>query len=388
MKAGAFIAGRLGFKGKMAVAATAISFFVIILALSISSGFSRQIRAGVASLTGDVVLKSSYSALPTDTAPISESPSYLPDILALPGVEKVEPAIYCSGIIRREGDITGVIFKGVEREGMQSLGAVVPAELARGAGIAEGESLTAYFAVSGRMKIRRFTVEGTYDTPVSTGLGYVVYVPMQDLRRVLGWGEGEVSALEVTLDGNLRSSERMRREAARIGIIADGGASGEDEMAACISAADSYAAVFDWLDLIDVNVYAILLLMTLVAGFNMVSGLLILLFRNISTIGTLKSLGMTDRAVAGVFLRIGARIAAKGMAVGNALALLFCLIQGSTHLIRLNPANYYLSYVPVHIDIGRILIADAASFIVIMLLLLIPSLFISNLDPASTVKTE
>ena len=127
MKAGAFIAGRLGFKGKMAVAATAISFFVIILALSISSGFSRQIRAGVASLTGDVVLKSSYSALPTDTAPISESPSYLPDILALPGVEKVEPAIYCSGIIRREGDITGVIFKGVEREGMQSLGAVGPA---------------------------------------------------------------------------------------------------------------------------------------------------------------------------------------------------------------------------------------------------------------------
>lgn len=128
--------------------------------------------------------------------------------------------------------------------------------------------------------------------------------------------------------------------------------------------------------------------MTIVAGFNMISGLLILLFRSISTIGTLKSLGMTDRAIAGIFLRVSARLAGIGMLIGNAAALLFCLIQGSTRLIRLNPENYFVSFVPVDINPLGIVLADVSAFAVIMILLLIPSLFISKIDPSETVKTE
>ena len=134
--------------------------------------------------------------------------------------------------------------------------------------------------------------------------------------------------------------------------------------------------------------FAALLLMSVVAGFNMISGLLILLFRHVSTIGTLKTLGMGDRAVAGVFLRVGARTAAIGMAAGNALALLFCLVQGTTHWIKLNPENYFVSFVPVHVNLAGILLADAAAFAGILLLLLIPTLFISRVDPARTVKAE
>ena len=128
--------------------------------------------------------------------------------------------------------------------------------------------------------------------------------------------------------------------------------------------------------------------MTVVAGFNMVSGLLILLFRNISTIGTLKTLGMKDRSIAGVFLRIGARISLRGMLTGNAAALIFCAVQSLTRLIRLDPANYFISFVPVSIDPLRILLTDAAAFVAIQLLLLIPSLFISKIDPSLTVKAE
>ena len=154
------------------------------------------------------------------------------------------------------------------------------------------------------------------------------------------------------------------------------------------AAVDRYSTLFDWLNLIDFNVGAILILMTIVAGFNMISGLLILLFRNISTIGTLKALGMTDKGIAGVFLRVSSRIVLIGMAAGNALALLFCLIQGSTHLIRLNPENYFVSFVPVKVDLLSVLAADAAASAAIMLLLLIPSMFISKVDPSETVKSE
>ena len=128
--------------------------------------------------------------------------------------------------------------------------------------------------------------------------------------------------------------------------------------------------------------------MTIVAGFNMISSLLILLFRNVSTIGILKTLGMGDRAIARVFLRVGARTVAIGMAAGNLLALLFCLVQGTTHWIKLNPENYFVSFVPVQVNLPAILLADAAAFAGILLLLLIPTLFISRVDPAKTVKAD
>ena len=128
--------------------------------------------------------------------------------------------------------------------------------------------------------------------------------------------------------------------------------------------------------------------MTIVAGFNMISGLLILLFRNISTIGTLKSLGMKNKAIAGVFIRVASRLVLLGMAIGNAAALLFCAIQGGTHLIKLNPVNYFVSFVPVHVDVPLILAVDAAAFCIILLLMLIPSVFIARVDPARTVRVK
>lgn len=113
-----------------------------------------------------------------------------------------------------------------------------------------------------------------------------------------------------------------------------------------------------------------------------------MLFRNISTIGTLKSLGMTDKAIAKVFLRVASVIVFRGMLVGNGVALLLCGIQKWTHLIKLNPENYFVPFVPVHLNLPAVLTADALSWLVIMILLLIPCLFISKVDPAQTVRAQ
>ena len=173
---------------------------------------------------------------------------------------------------------------------------------------------------------------------------------------------------------------------AEIGFIVN--AYREDEDIVATSSVSRYSHLFSWMSLIDFNVGIILLLMTIVAGFNMISGLLILLFENISTIGLLKSLGMNDRSISKVFLTVSARLVGMGMAVGNALALAFCIIQDTTHVLKLNPENYYASFVPVDVDFGMVLMADAVSFVVIMLLLLIPCLFISKVDPAQTVRVR
>ena len=116
--------------------------------------------------------------------------------------------------------------------------------------------------------------------------------------------------------------------------------------------------------------------------------LLILLFRNIATIGTLKALGMSDRGIAGAFLRVSARVVLKGLLIGNAAALLFALVQHLTHFVHLNPDNYFLSFVPVSVNLLQILAVDVLAFRAIMLMMLLPSLFIARVDPADTVRVK
>ena len=132
----------------------------------------------------------------------------------------------------------------------------------------------------------------------------------------------------------------------------------------------------------------VLALMTAVAGFNMVSGLLIALFRNISTIGILKASGMKNRSIGAAFLIMSAKVVGKGMLIGNVAGLGLCLLQKWTLAVRLDPENYFLSYVPVSIDIPSLLLTDVVAFSAIMMMLLLPALFISGVDPAKTIKVR
>ena len=170
----------------------------------------------------------------------------------------------------------------------------------------------------------------------------------------------------------------MDKVAAQLGVCLLNSGTPEEDNLYVTASPRAYPQVFDWLELLDFNVFTILILMTVVAGFNMISGLLILLLRNISTIGTLKTMGMDNKAVGGVFVRVGAGVVLKGMLIGNALALLFCLIQGTTHLIPLDPANYFVSYVPVHVNLPWILAADVLAFLAILAMLWLPALYVSK----------
>lgn len=387
MKAEGFIASRLGFKGKMAVITIAVSFLVMILAVCISDGFRTEIRDGISSITGDIILSSpAVSSGLTGSEPVGSKPSWLPELRKVAGVRHIRPAVYRAGIVMCADDIHGVIFKGTEADTVR-LGVRIPSRLAARTGLAQGSDMVTYF-IGDKTKIRKFTVTEVYDAILDSDDLLIVYASIKDMRRLCDWDEDQASLLEVSLDGKFRSRKALREKTAEIGSIASLCADGDEDILVATDMQERYARIFDWLDIIDFNVYAILALMTLVAGFNMISGLLILLIRSISTIGTLKALGMTDRAIARVFLRVAARIAGTGMAAGNALALLFCAVQGSTHILRLNPVNYFVSFVPVSVNLPAVLFWDAASFAVIMLMMLIPTLFISRIDPSLTVKTE
>lgn len=366
----------------MAAIAIAVSFFVIIVAVAVSAGFRHAIRDGVAAMTGDVRI-SPYVSSDGDPVPI---PRHLPSeeaLLALPGVQEVTPVVLRAGIVKNGDIVHGVVVKGISRADSTALSVSIPQRLAQITGLGVGDKLTVYF-VGEKVRVRRFNITALHRDLLELDDNLMVYASLEDLQRLNGWSPEEVSCLDVKLSGGFRPEE----SAGRIGHLLLNSGHEIEEGLYVASCEKTYPQVFDWLKLLDMNVLVILILMTVVAGFNMVSGLLIMLLRNIPAIGTLKTLGMTDRAIGGIFVRVGARAVLRGMLIGNALALVFCLLQGTLHLIPLDPANYFVSWVPVHVNPWWILGADAAAFLGILALLWLPTRVISSIDPAATVKAE
>lgn len=387
MDASFFIAGRLRFKGNIAMICIAVSFLVMIIAVSVSSGFRHAIRSGLSDISGDIRITPPTLSVLDESLPIEADAAYRPYIEEVEGVSEIRPVVYKAGIVKSGDNIQGVLFKGMENDDTVSLAVSVPKRLAEIAGLQTGDRMLTYF-VGESVKARQFTVTSVYDALVEADDKLVVYADISDLQRVNGWSASEVSCLEILLEDDKRNESDIESANDRIGTLINAYSSDDEESVIASSSVSSYPQLFDWLSLIDFNVLLILILMTIVAGFNMISGLLIMLFENISTIGLLKSLGMTDRAISKVFLSSSAILVAKGMLAGNALAILFCIIQDTTKVLRLNPENYFVSFVPVKLDFGMILTADILAFVLIMLLLLIPCLFISKVDPADTVRVR
>lgn len=387
MDASGFISGKLKFQGNVAVISITVSFLVIIIAVAVSSGFRHAIRDGVAAVMGDVQIASIGASSFGDANPIPSKLPSLEKIVSIPGVESVSPVAFGAGIVKNEDIIHGIILKGSADYQDSSMTVSIPRRLSEITGLKEGDPMVTYF-VGEKMKVRKFTVASVYEDLVAFDDNLIVNTSLDVVQRVNGWTSDEASLHEVRLLPQARGESFSQEISDRIGSVLMLSEDEDEQHLMTTTSANKYPQLFDWLRLLDFNVVFILILMIIVAGFNMISGLLIMLFRNISTIGTLKTLGMTDRAIGKVFLRVASGVVLKGMLIGNALGLLFCLIQGLTHVIKLDPASYFVSYVPVHVNIPLILGADFLAYFAIMLLLLIPTLFIARVDPAETVKMD
>lgn len=392
-----FIAKRIRNKGRIAMIVIAVSFFVMIISIAVSSGFRQEIRQGLTSMGGDIQLSTIRMDYLDEKSPVSTDQSYIADISEMDEVEGIEPVVYRAGIAKAADNIYGVLLKGIsgtafERTGVNiddslQLAVAIPSSLSEVSGLEVGDRMLTYF-VGEKVKARQFVISQIYEPLLKTDDRYLIYADIDDMRRLNGWSDTDASMLEVILKDDSKDIGEIDDIAGEMGALIYAGADETDDDLIAYSVSSRYPQIFDWLNLIDFNVFFIIVLMVIVAGVNMISGLLILIFENISMIGLLKSLGMRDRSIAKVFLASSSVLVLKGMAVGNILAVAFCAVQNVTHFLRLNPENYFLSFVPCHLDFGSILIYDVAAFVAIMLLLLIPSLYISRIDPAETVRMK
>ena len=391
-----FIANRIGSRGEkglsslgnvIATLSVAVSIMVIIIAILVSRGFRSQMLDKMAEFAGDVNVSvmlpsggSDYiNADEYSLAPLSAKE----DILALPYVKDVLGVSYRPGMIKTEEDIQGVMLKGVDSL-ISEDGCYVSGKLGDLLGFNVGDKATFYF-VGQSVKVRRLRILGMFSSSLENLDKFYVICSKKLVNGLNGWEEDRASAYQIMFTDH-SDKEYMSRKV-QIGHLVYTGMEGEN-FPRVSGSYDDMGNLVDWLRLLDMNVLIILILMIAVSAFNMISCVLIILFENISSIGVLKSLGMKDSGIKKVFLAKSARIVLTGLAIGNVLAIVFCLLQQHFKFIRLNPENYFISYVPIDISWWSIVAADVLCFAAIMAILLIPCHFISRIQPSKTIRVR
>ena len=379
-----------------------LSVAIMIVAIAVVAGFKQEIHSRVTGFMGSVLLVQPGQAPINELYPFSENLSYRERMLSEPGVTGFDGIAWRSGLIKTADNIDGLYFKGVDSlydfsffgnclvdgelpdyHGRISNDILLSRPTALKLGFAVGDDVVVYF-IGDEVKVRKFQLCGIFEVQLDEIDTRMAIADRRQIQRLNGWEKNEVSSIEIRIAPDA-SIEKMTDRVEEVIFRAYD----EDDTALFVTNVKKlYAHLFDWLTLLDFNVLMILFLMVVVAGFNMISAILIILFEKISTIGLLKALGMTTPAVGKVFLRRAGRLVGKGMLWGNVLGLTVCFVQKYTHLIKLDPANYFVSSVPIHISISQLLLLNVASFTLVLLLVSISTRFISHITPSRTIRVD
>ncbi len=247
-----------------------------------------------------------------------------------------------------------------------------------------GEDALLYFIVNEGIKVRKFTVCGIYSLQFEEFDKTYLFTTKEIVNELNGWSKNASSLFIVNYTDHSDSQMEERRNAIVREIYQK--FQKDDQPLNIQGLQESLGGLFDWLRLLDSNVLIILILMILVAGFNMVSSLLIILFENISKIGVLKTLGMKNSGIKQIFLAKSSRIVIYGILLGNVIAVTICLIQKYLKVFSLNPDSYFLDAVPINLSIWNVIGIDCICFVAIMIILLIPCHLISKISPSKTIK--
>lgn len=379
-----------------------LSVAIMIIAIAVVAGFKAEIRARATGFMGSVMLIQPGQSPLNEQYPFSENLSYLERLQAEPGITGVSGVAWRSGLIKTDENIDGLYFKGVDSlydfsffanclvdgslpdyHGRISNDVLLSRTTASKLGFKVGDDVVVYF-IGEEVKVRKFKLCGLYDAGLEEIDTKMAVADRRHVQRLNGWSADEVSSIEIRIAPEA-SIDYMND---RVEELIFTSMQEDDKPLFVTNVKKLYGHLFDWLSLLDLNVLMILLLMVVVAGFNMISAILIILFEKISTIGLLKALGMTSREVTKVFLLRAGALVAKGMLWGNIVGIGLCLIQKYTRIIKLDPANYFVSAVPIRLSVGSILLLDIVAAILMMAIISLSARFISRVSPDRTMRVE
>ena len=385
----------------IAVIGIALGLAVMILSVAIVTGFKSEISNKVIGFGSHIQILNFDTNISFETAPISKQQSFYADVENLQGIKNVQPFAIKAGIIKTKTDIQGIVLKGVDKsfdwsffdqnivagetfrvnDSSKTNDIIISNYIAKLLNLKVGDKIAAYF-IQDPPRMRPFIVKGIYETSLAEFDEKFALVDIKHIQKLNNWDENQISGLEILIDdfSKLDKLTQDVRDIVGFHFNPDG------TKLKVMSIKEKYPQMFDWLDLTDMNVYIILILMIAVAGFNMVSGLLILILERTNMIGILKAMGTKNWSIRKIFLYQSGFLITKGLLWGNIIGIVICILQAHFQIFKLDPTSYYLDAVPINLKIWHILALNAGTLAITVIMLIVPSYIISRLSPEKTIR--
>jgi lipoprotein-releasing system permease protein len=388
---------------RIAIAGIALGLAAMILSVAVVIGFKTEVRDKVIGFGSHIQITNFDSNTSFETVPLLISDTLMNELRAWPGIRHVEPFATKPGILKTETDFQGIVLKGIDenydwtffgkhlKEGeifavdsqTVSQDVLISAALADMLGLRCGDSFLSYF-LHDDIRARKFRISGIYDTGYADYDKLIVIADIRQVRRLNSWDSDAASGLALFVH-NYRQAEQIC-EQLYFHLIDKTDRAGNTYYVRSIE--ELNPMIFNWLDVLDVNVVIILALLMAVAGFTMISGILIIILERTNMIGILKAMGQSNGSIRRVFLHISSFLIGRGMIWGNVIALVICFVQSRFHLLSLDPSTYYLDAVPIRLSFSAWLLINAGTFAVSLAMMLGPSFLISKINPARSIRFD
>ncbi len=382
---------------RLGIISVALGLMVMIISVCIVTGFQKQIRDKVIGFGSHIIISNFEVNSSYEQTPISIHQPFYPALDSVPGIRHIQVFATKAGIIKTQDQIEGVILKGVGsdydwsffsdkiiegkhfvvKDGEITNDVIISKSLSDRLLLKLGDPLYMYFIVNGEMQPRgrKFNICGIYETGLEDFDKVYVLGDIGHIRKLNNWSDSEVGGFEVLIN-NYDQIDKMGALVYQM--------IGPNLNSKTIK--QMQPQIFEWLSLHDMNVVVIIVLMVLVAGITMVSTLLILILEKTSLIGILKALGTRNRSIRKIFIYNAIYIIGKGLFWGNVIALGLSIFQLKTGIFKLNQESYYISEVPVNLQLSYFLIINAGTLFICTLMLIIPTYIITKISPVKAIR--
>lgn len=387
----------------ISVISIALSLTVMILAVAIVIGFKREVSSRVVGFGSHIQISNFSTNSSYETQPIAVSDTLLEFLKNNPEIQQIQKFATKPGIIKTDEHFLGIILKGLDEsydfqffeknllEGeilhispdSTSIDVLISKSIADKLDLKLGDSFVTYF-VQEPVRLRNFHVSGIYQTNVADYDKWFIFADIKQIKRLNQWDDDMVSGLEIRVKDFEKVDDTALDLYFELQTMHDRQGNGFYVQ----SIKQLNPAIFGWLDVLDINVWIILILVMLVAGFSMVSSLLIIILERVQMIGILKAMGENNTSIRKIFLYVAAFIIGKGLLWGNVISLFICFTQKYFGFLKLNPVDYYVSEVPIDINFFHVLLINFGTLIVTLLILIGPSYMIAKISPAKTIRFE
>lgn len=389
---------------RIATAGIAIGLAVMIVSVSVVFGFKHAVSAKVIGFGSHIQVANFMTLQTSESYPIQMTDSLIKVLKNTQGVEHVQRFATKQGVLKTDSDFLGVVFKGVGPDfdstfiHQNLIEGSIPAfsdtkssnkillsmSMAKKLKLKTGDRIFAYFIDHAGVRVRRFTIAGIYQTNLAQYDDVTCFMDLYTAVKLNGWEKDQVSGAEITVKDFNKVDETEAIFINRLNRTVD--QYGETYSSKTIR--DISPQIFSWLDLLDLNVWIILALMIAVAGVTMISGLLIIILERVTMIGVLKAMGAKNVMIRHTFLWFAVFIITRGLLIGNLIGIGLVLLQKYTGLVGLDPQTYYVTTVPVEINIPVLLLLNVATLLISVVVLIAPSYLISHIHPAKAMRYE